>query len=94
MSDVNMLRDSADLVAEAVEVLARGHEECGQPSNWRVPMIDELHGTAAYLREAAASVGAMRDAMTNFCERVEAGEVRSVKTYRQFCQLLGRGHSL
>jgi hypothetical protein len=30
------------------------------------------------------------DAMQRFCDRVEAGEVRSRRTYAEFCDLLGR----
>jgi hypothetical protein len=29
-------------------------------------------------------------AITEFCERVERGEIRSKRTYAKFCELLGR----
>lgn len=29
-------------------------------------------------------------AMHRFCDRVEAGEVRSKRTYAEFCEILGR----
>lgn len=32
----------------------------------------------------------MDKAMNKFCDRVEAGEVKSVKTYAEFCEILGR----
>lgn len=32
----------------------------------------------------------LRDAAGTFCDRVERGEVRSKRTYAQFCKILGR----
>lgn len=32
----------------------------------------------------------MATAMNRFCDRVEAGEVRSRRTYAEFCEILGR----
>lgn len=42
---------------------------------------------------AGSFVGIMQtahDAMQRFCDRVEAGEVRSQRTYAEFCEILGR----
>lgn len=36
------------------------------------------------------AVGASLAAMNRFCDRVEAGEVRSRRTYAEFCALIGR----
>lgn len=36
------------------------------------------------------AIGRAHDAMTRFCDRVEAGEVRSRRTYAEFCEILGR----
>jgi hypothetical protein len=41
--------------------------------------------------EAAARIKVLEEALLEFCERVERGEVRSRRTYRKFNQLLGRG---
>lgn len=38
----------------------------------------------------APRVTALEEAMGEFCDRVEKGEVRSRYTYEKFCQLLGR----
>lgn len=42
------------------------------------------------LRQAAETINVMALAMHTFCERVEAGEIRSRKTYADFCIILGR----
>ncbi len=34
----------------------------------------------------------LENAMNEFCDRVENGEIRSKKTYATFCKLLGRGN--
>lgn len=42
---------------------------------------------------ACSFLGVMQtahDAMQRFCDRVEAGEVRSRRTYAEFCDILGR----
>ncbi len=38
----------------------------------------------------AAAAPRMAEAMDRFCDRVEAGEVRSRRTYAEFCGILGR----
>lgn len=38
----------------------------------------------------AERIKVLEEAMTEFCERVEKGEVRSYYTYGKFCALLGR----
>lgn len=42
------------------------------------------------LRDVIDDVTRQRDAMNRFCDRVEAGEVRSRRTYAEFCTILGR----
>ncbi len=37
-----------------------------------------------------AALQRAHDAMQRFCDRVEAGEVRSRRTYAEFCGILGR----
>ncbi len=61
------------------------------------PYNDGLPGSAtlgffAYRphAELAARAPAMAEAMSEFCDRVEAGEVRSRRTYAKFCEILGR----
>jgi hypothetical protein len=38
----------------------------------------------------ACEIEALRKATGEFCDRVEAGEIRSRRTYAKFCELLGR----
>lgn len=50
---------------------------------WQVLGVVNQTAAMTRLRELLAT-------MHNFCDRVEAGEVRSRRTYSKFCQLLGR----
>lgn len=43
---------------------------------------------AGMAENAMSQLNAMRDAMTQFCQRVDKGEVRSVRTYALFVDLL------
>lgn len=61
------------------------------------PFRDGLHGSAILGRfgyrphaRLAAQAPAMADAMNRFCDRVEKGEVRSKRTYAEFCEILDR----
>ena len=61
------------------------------------PHNDGLPGQAAlgefwYRPHAdlAAAAPKMAEAMARFCDRVEAGEVRSRRTYAEFCEILCR----
>lgn len=49
-------------------------------------------GTFVYRPHArlAARAPAMAQAMNEFCDRVERGEVRSKRTYATFCEILER----
>lgn len=47
--------------------------------------LDVKDQTAAVLK-----LGAWREAMNEFCDRVETGDIRSKLTYTKFCELLDR----
>lgn len=39
-------------------------------------------------------INLLESALREFCQRVERGEIRSVRTYRKFKELLGEGQPL
>lgn len=80
-------------------IAANWRHEPGQtcPFDIVAPFRDGLLGTArlgsfAYQPHArlAAAAPRMAEAMDRFCDRVEAGEIRSKRTYAEFCEILGR----
>jgi hypothetical protein len=52
------------------------------------PEITELMWSAEESRAKTARIKELENAMRTFVERVDAGEVRSKKTYAQFKELL------
>lgn len=53
------------------------------------PWRNDLAGDGMVLA-AAQEIETLREALSEFCDRVEKGEVRSVRTYQRFCDLLSR----
>lgn len=79
----------------AREALARLAEQNGAPHTaglYRDGRYDEqgLMPSAIDAAELALREGPGAVAMNRFCDRVERGEVRSRRTYAEFCEILGR----
>jgi len=85
--DTHIIQSSLTAIEKTIEKQAAQIAELQEQLDLQIPasvMAQQMRKIA----EQAAQIEMMRDAMREFCTRVDNGEVRSVRTYQKFLTII------